>query len=426
MTVTAAPEWVDASEIFSDGFEAGTTCGIWSVTVTPESCTATDSDCDGLIDEEVPWCFSVPYQAPPFPLTSQVETSSGVAVVDVYIVMDRSGSMAQEADAIRDNLTTVANNVTCPPSGIGTPPDCIENVWWGVGSIGYAGVFGESYTNHLDLQLEPALVGPAIPSTEPLGGFDETALLAIWSTVTGGGSQQSGCTISTDYPERVTCSGSPAGTGGSGYPCFRPNATRVAVVATDEAPTETFNCPNIWSVADAATTAGVRLIGLVGSGATPATTTDLGQLAVGSGAVDSVGNPLVFTGADAGAPAALQDALLTLAGDTTMDVTAVVIDEPGDGVDTQMAFVERIETLQLGTPSCPSGLTERDDNSDGHPDTYVEVLTDQPLCFALVLRSNVSVSLQDPGVFPASIDVTGNSAIIESIPIKFAVPPSDP
>ena len=425
LTTAVPPRWAGATEIFSDGFESGTTCGIWSATVTPESCTATDSDCDGLIDEDVPWCFSVPYQAPPNPAAAEVETEVSVADVDVYILMDRSGSMTTEADAIRDNFTTVANNVTCAPSGSGTPPDCIENAWWGVGSIGYSGTLGESYTNHLDLQPDPGLAGPAIPTTEPPGCCDETTLLAIWSTASGAGSQDAGCSISTPYPDRTSCDGSPAG-GGVGYPCFRPLAMRVAVVATDEAPSETFNCPLLPNVASMAQSAGLRVIGLVGSGATPGTTTDLENLAVLTGAVDSVGSPMVFDAANAAAPAALQDALLTLAGDTAMDVTTVVIDDPGDAVDTTVAFVERIETLQLGTADCPSGLTDVDTNGDVYPDTYIGVLPGQPLCFLVVLRSNASVSLPDPELFPATIDVMGDLVTIESIPVTFAVPPAAP
>jgi len=415
-----------AQEIFSDGFESGTTCGIWSATVTPETCTGTDSNCDGFIDEGVPWCFSVPYQDPPDPETADLETETTVGLVDAYILMDRSGSMNAEATAIRDNLATVAHNVTCSPAGGGSPPSCFEDLWWGVGSIGYAGPFGESYGNHLDVQPDPALAGPAIPTTEPGGCCDETALLAIWSSATGFGSP-AWCSIGTSYPDRGSCTGSPAGPDGFGYPCFRRASVRVLVVATDEAPTQTFHCPLIQAVIDTVVAMGGRIIGLVGSNATPQTTLDLEMLALGTGSVGAGGVPLVFPGDDAAAAGALQDALLTLATETPMDVTALVVDDPGDDVDTVLAFVERTETLQLGTSSCPSGLTDIDTNADSYPDTYVGVLPGQPLCFRLILKMNLSVSPPELELFPATLQVLRDEeAVIDAVPVTFVVPVLEP
>ena len=59
-------------------------------------------------------------------------------------------------DQFSTNLQTMANNVTCPPLGNGTPDQCIPDIWWGAGTVGYAGNGGEPYLHSLDLQPDPA------------------------------------------------------------------------------------------------------------------------------------------------------------------------------------------------------------------------------------------------------------------------------
>ena len=48
-------------------------------------------------------------------------------------------------------------------------------------------------------------------------------------------------------------------------------------------------------------------------------------------------------------------------------------DVPGDPVDAVAAFVDHIETLQLGTAQCANGLNDVDTNSDTYDDKFLGV-----------------------------------------------------
>src|SRR5690606_17467341 len=155
--------------------------------------------------------------------------------VDSYFLVDRSSSLAGEIVALRENLPAALDSLRCPPLGTGTPGDCVPELWSGAGGIGFDGSGGQSFENYLDLQPDPALTASSINTTTPPGAV-ETQYLALWSTLTGSGSEASSCTVADPYADRVTCEGSPAGEGGVGYPCFREDAQRTIIMLTDEAP----------------------------------------------------------------------------------------------------------------------------------------------------------------------------------------------
>ena len=369
--------------------------------------------------------FVVPYQEPPSPTDDDLDFKTDLVKVDVYVLIDRSGSMSTEIATIKANMQTVANNVTCPPLGQGTPGQCIPDIWWGAGTIGYTGANGQSYSNHLDLQPNPALVGPAIPTTEPAGCCNEPLLLGTWSTVTGQGSATSGCAISTAYPARPDCSSAPAGATGIGYPCFRQGALPLVLLTTDEAPTQTQNCPGMPTVIGAANAISARIMGVHGSGT--AAMTDLRALATGTGAVDANNNnaPVVVNGADAQAATAIENGIKLLANGLPLDLNAVTVDDPSDSVDAVTAFVSRLETLQLGTPQCTAGLTDQDSNNDGFKDLYIDVTTGTPVCWKIVPKQNTTVQpTSQPQLFQATVEVYGDGiTLLDTRNVYFLVPP---
>ena len=377
--------------------------------------------------------FLLPYQGPAAPADLQLPFRPALSKVDLYVVLDRSGSMLAEATSIRDNLAAVVNGLTCPPLGSGDPATCVPDLWAGAGTVGYSGSGADTFRNHVDLQPNPSFA--ALPLTEPAGCCAEPLTFAVWAAVTGNGtSLATGCGLSGVNP-RATCAGSPADLAGYtsfGYPCFRDGALPVVLLATDEPPVSTGDpnkCPN-WSavVAPALQSRGVRLVGVLGSAPAAGTQTDLQAMATATGAVDaSNGNaPLVFAGADATAATAIQDGLRTLIAGVPLDLGAVAFDDPTDGLDAVATFLARLEVRSTGTAECTGGLTAIDSDADGFQDQYVDVRVGTPVCWGLVANPNTTVpATAAPQVFQATVAVIGDGVTeLDSRRVLFIVPPT--
>ncbi len=416
-----------AVTIFGDGFEVGSVC-YWSASAPAFPCGPYQTCADAAGDV---WaCFELPFSSPPLPLVEDGEwLPPAVDAADVYVLFDRSGDMIQERTSLRDNLSTVQNAVTCPPLGSGTPGSCYPDLWMGVGLINYAGSSPASYQNFLDLQPLPDFA--SVPITEPSGCCSEAWLLSAWAAVSGLGSVSSGCSA-TPFGPRSSCVGSPAQNAGYatfGYPCFRSGAVSMLVLPGAEDPSTTLGCPSTFTLTLAAVAAGVRIVGLLGSSPAANTIILLQMLATGTGAVDpDNGNaPLVFSGADAAAAAGVQTALLTAR--SLFKYAAVepqVVDDPSDTVDVTTEFVDHLEALDGGAPTCTTGLAREDRNLDGFPETFLNVPFGSTLCFRIVARENANV----PGTtttqnFLGTLELTldNGPAPAASLPLLFLVPP---
>lgn len=235
--------------------------------------------------------------------------------VDLYVLLDRSGSMSTEINALKNNLATVVDGLQCPPAGTGDAGTCIPDLWAGAGTVGYSGSGTAAYQNWVDAQPNPNFA--VVPTTEPASSNTQEALtFAVHAAVTGQGGAAYGM---GSVPARSTCAGSPAATAGYatfGYPCFREDALPVVVLVTDEAPIsgpDTYAIPNWGTVVKPAMVARhARLVGLVGDGASGATTTNLQQMATDTSAVDVNNAPLVLSAGGATAPTALHNAIMAL------------------------------------------------------------------------------------------------------------------
>jgi len=380
--------------------------------------------------------FVVPYEEPPTPDKDDLDFTTDLKQVDVYTIIDRSGSMTQELTSIKNNIDTVADNVTCAPLGNGAPGECIPDIWWGAGTVGYAGTGGQPFTNHLDLQEDPNIIGTNIPTDEPTGCCAEPLLLSTWSTLTGNDATTappSGCAVD-NYPARLDCTNSPAGVTGIGYPCFRSGALPIILLVTDESPTtgsNTLKCPAESEVVTEATALSARVVGIMGDGAQPNVATlqgDLESLATQTGAVDANNSnaPLVMAGGGASAAQAIEDAIKLLAAGVPLDLSAVTVDDPSDNVDAVDAFVDHLETLQLGTPECTDGLTDIDsDPPDGFKDQYLGVTAGTPVCWRLIPKQNTTVMPTDqPQLFQATVEVYGDGiTLLDERDVYFVVPP---
>ncbi|HEU0034062.1 MAG TPA: hypothetical protein VFQ53_25720 [Kofleriaceae bacterium] len=414
------------------------------------SATNPDTDGDGVTDlvEDVAntdpnnpnsnpqangdYVFVEPYMAPQTPTDDDLDFKTNLQAVDMYVLLDRSGSMSTEISTVKSNLSTVVRNLTCAPLGGGTPPNCIPDLWAGAGTIGYHGSGADAYRHFADIQPNPAFGG--LPITEPTSFSDtqEPLTFASYAAVTGQGGAS--FTMSAVGP-RTTCVGSPAanaGFGTFGYPCFRQGALPVVLLATDEPPLssgDTFKLPD-WNtiVKPQYQSTKARLVGILGSAFGANTDVDLRKMATDSGAVDAANNnaPLVFDGAGANAASAIQTGILRLANGLPLDLNAVTADDPSDAINAVTSFVDHIETLQLGTAQCANGLTDVDTNSDTFKDKFVQVRTGTPVCWKVFSKQNTTVPATDtPQLFRATVTVFGDGITqLDQRDVFFLVPPA--
>lgn len=374
--------------------------------------------------------FVVPYEEAPTPDEDDLDFATDLVSVDVYVLIDRSGSMTGEISSVRSNLSAAIDGLQCPPLGTGDPATCIPDLWGGGGTVGYAGSSGQPYGNSIDISPNPNY--SVLPTDEPGGCCAETLMFGLWAAITGNGTATAGCSISQSVSARSTCNGSPAQTNGYGtfgYPCFRQGALPVVLLATDEPAFSggPLACPDQTTVQNAYNNRSGKIVGITGSGVSGTVTTDLEALATGTGAIDAAnGNePLVFPGADANADDAIAEGIRTLANGIPLDISAISVDDPADAVDAVASFVSRLETLQLGTPECANGLSEQDSNADGFPDLYLDVRAGTPVCWKLVPRSNTTVMpTAEPQLFRATIEVYGDGVtVLDTRDVFFLVPP---
>ena len=132
-----------------------------------ETCNGLDDNCDGGIDEGLSGCFLMSFGQSPWPAQEDSSHDPQVGKVDGYFLLDRSGSMQNEISDIKNSAQASIDAMQCPPNGTGTPGPCIEDLWFGAGTLGYTGANGSPYLNHVDVQPNPSFA--AVPTTEPPG-----------------------------------------------------------------------------------------------------------------------------------------------------------------------------------------------------------------------------------------------------------------
>jgi hypothetical protein len=392
------------SPVFGDGFE---------------------SPCNGTVGD-LPGCIVVPFEQAPLTPFLRVSAVAAWNRVDVYLLLDRSGSMQSELESIRTNFGTTLSMLRCPPEGSGTPGACFPDLWSGAGTIGYAqSTGGDAYRHALDLQPNPDFSTVSI--TEPDGCCSEVTHFALASAISGLGTAAFGCGISSVL-SRSSCAGSPAGVDGFGYGCFRPDAAALVLLASDEAPSANTNCPN-WAtgVRPFYLARRARVASVYGDGAQGAAIGEFLAFANDTGTVDATnGNQaLVFSGGGSAAVQSFELALQRFRAGTPIDVDVVLVDNEGDGVDTR-DFVDRIELVNDGSDGCPNAVPVEDFDTDGTPDTFDALTPGTLACFRIVPVVNSSVpptsGLQ---IFGATLHVLGEHRMpIATRRIWFAVPGS--
>ena len=90
----------------------------------------------------------------------------------------------------------------------------------------------------------------------------------------------------------------------------------------------------------------------------------------------------------------LAQAITAVARGVAFDASAMVVDDPSDGVDTVSAFVDHVEAVAAGP--C-AGATAVDRDGDGVPDTFTAFVPGGNACFRITAKINTSVP---PGAAP--------------------------
>jgi hypothetical protein len=148
--------------------------------------------------------FLEPFMMPQSPTDDDLDFKTKLQSVDLYVLLDRSGSMTTEINNVKLQLSTVISHLTCPPLGTGDPATCIPDLWAGAGTLSYQGAGNQAFVHFADLQPNPNL--SALPTAEPTNRTNtaEDTTYAAFAAVTG----QGGASFGISVAARATCAGS--------------------------------------------------------------------------------------------------------------------------------------------------------------------------------------------------------------------------
>ena len=374
--------------------------------------------------------FIVPWDEAPSPSMDTLVFSTDLKLVDIFILMDTTGSMGGEIDNLKHRLTTYVI------PGVATH---IPDAWYGVGRFDDYPVpdYGDPRQDVVFELLQrmtddPAVAQAGVDMLRTHSGADgpESQVPALWATATGLG-------LGTYLPVSSCSSGE------TGYPCFRSDSLPVILLITDAAfhngPGGSEPYSGISPVPptyDEAVTALADIHAMVipiSSGGTYSES-DCRQIAVDTGAVDATGEPVVIETESDGSTVSrgIVEAIWTLAHNVPETVYGRGRDAPSDAFDATR-FIDRIEPNVVGgvadprDPSaiCEGGLEVADTSGDGHPDTFTSVIPGTTVCLDIHPARNTFIPpIGEHQVFVAYIDVIGHDVtVLDTREVYFLVPP---
>lgn len=307
-----------------------------------------------------------------------------VQQADVFFMMDRTGSMSAEVDALKDNLANVVDRMLMEIPDIGV----------GVGGFaGFGGPHGGPCMSIFGIEACPDGPTGDVPfnlygviTTDRGQMLHDVNLLeadqggATWASFNEALFQAATGNGVAPWVAPQTCTSVIDEEGMRyGYPCFRPGSLPIMVVLTDSSSKNgpltsgggVYN-PADFDMGEPATyvstrdellAIGARVIGVAsidggGTDCGPQVTSPLGvdqfeQYARDTGTVDAAGDPIVLTmGCDgSGLGNALVDAVRTLATETPQNITAVTRDGEdfpmtGTPIDARL-FIKAITPISL-------------------------------------------------------------------------------
>jgi hypothetical protein len=257
------------------------------------------------------------------------------------------------------------------------------------------------------------------------GGADgaESHVIGLWCTATGNGF--------TDCESSVPPQSCPAfpdePSARRGYPCFRPDSLPIIITASDapwhndHAGGNPYDCTetDFHDALAELLGIGARFIGVQVNSWGIEGLAAMQEMAVGTGAVDAMGAPLVEQSEDGTVSTAIVDMIATLATATPQDVNAIGQDEPDDppGADYDASvFIKKITPVS-GFPAPPEGYSSMDDVF------FYDVVPGTQVTFQVDFYNSTVPPLDTAQVFKAWIIVLGNSvARLDSRKVVIIVP----
>ena len=383
--------------------------------------------------------FVEPFEEDPDPWNDVLAFSTAFQKLDLMFLMDVSGSMSAEINAVRNNLGTMLNDVICAAGEDPSVDHCIPDVETGITLFG-EGSPSYTLTKALDNNNLPGDPGAdaqctynRLPTDAP--GYNEHPVSAMRGVVTG------------------TCASDATRTGRG---CFRPGSLHLLLLVTDEDLDEDPLYPSFQTAYNDIYNAGARIIVDYGAG----TTTDISNLQTGLAGAAVSGTYLVpaidaaaaagipacaglganvfynsramVRGDDANAGTALSCAVQAVGAYVPQDVDAWIINDPsnadpmGNPVDAPTAFIDYIEVFMVDADTtCPAGYNVADSDGNGYNDKFVSILPGNPVCWKIFVKSNVTVQpATTPQMFMATVEVHGiGGALLDSRDVYFLVPP---
>ncbi len=372
--------------------------------------------------------FELPFNGPAE--LEPCELNVGLNSVDVYFLMDTSGSMGGELANLQAGLTSGTFIAGCPGGIIGAMDCTIPDIQFGVGQqedfpvSPFGGTWDFSFRHRQDITASAAAAQAAVNALSLGWGNDwpESQAASLWAVATGNG-------LGSYTPARSGC---PAGTWG--YPCFRDEAIPVVVLVTD-APFHNgsngfnysglgFTAPSWSNTISALRAAGIRVIVIESANWWYASDRNLclrdyNSVATATGAVDGAGSPFVYninsngTGLDGAVVSAIDD----LANSTRLDIVARAIDNPAT------AFDER----QLVSSITAASYTPGGACNSISGDTFIACVPGSDVRFEIVFHNDVVMPTAVPQVFDFWIRAyyDGTSLAAEK-PVRIVVPPENP
>jgi hypothetical protein len=452
----------------SGGSQSCTAACTWGACEPPEeTCNGEDDDCDGSPDNgfecvlgETGTCFPycgeevrrscagdctwgecevpagscdeivVPYMDDPVPSKHTMAFDTGIRAMDVYFLVDTTGSMWEEIDVLRASFTTtVAAGLTL----------LVPDLQLGVGHFDdypiepFGGEGDETYENLLSLTPSVSAAQAAVDALPDGWGSDypESNVVALWTVATG------------DPTPTSPLQPSPACAAGLfGYPCFRTGALPVIVLISDaefhngpggqDPYTADLAAPTFERTVEALVAAHMQVIS-VRSQSTTGTDADYIALAQGTGSVDNAGSPLVFNVDSHGAE--LGERVVTgaqvLVGSVPMDVGVAARDDPADGLDAALLIesitpntVDAVEDPRPPGGTCVMGLPTADTDGDGSQDTFAGVLPGIKVCFDITARNTIAPPDGEAHFYRVFIGIIGDGvALLDMRELTLIVPP---
>ena len=379
-------------------------CGAKTGLLVPEEERDAEPDAPDLCIEVDPETLTADFD---------VDVSTRLLSADVFFLIDCTGSMRGEITNIQRGLTN-----TIVPGAMAQIPD----VRFGVGAFGDFPVAGYGAPGDAPFELRRAItddIGSVQSAIDGLPYWDgddlpESQVEALYQVATGDG-------LEPYVPGAPGCARP-----GLGYPCFREGSQPVIVMVTDapfhngpggiyayEGFTPT---PHSFDQAvEAAQDLGARVIGISSSAEA---TGHLQEVARRTGAVDTDGQPLVYTVSPSGSGLDIEvvRGIESLALRVPLDVDAVVMDFPGNDLDATI-LVEEVVAVRADPPSGVSRIEDA---------TFFDALPGTQLFFTLHIDVSVIPRPPTVRVYPVIVRIRGNRvSVLREVIVYIAIPGLD-